>query len=138
MAKKKEATNQPIVSEEPIREDEQFRLDESEVAPPSSRPVGPRTRVAGSGLKNYGARTARERRVSSPRRSATRAPRHHRSDGDLRPEIVAEMLEHPTIVVTQDQLRQEYSYVAADLRSMALTSVALIAALIILAQVLPK
>lgn len=139
MAKKKTASNQPIVSEEPIRKDEQFRLDESEVAPPSSRPVGPRPTVAGSGLKTYSARSARERRASTPAsRRATSSSRSRRSDSGPRPEIVANMLEHPTIVVTEDQLRQEYNYVTADLRSMALTAVVLIAALFVLAQILPK
>jgi hypothetical protein len=142
MAKQK-ATNQPITAEEPIRPDEQFRLDESEVAPPSARPIGAKTTVAGSNLKSYGARSARERRAASgsgqrPSASARRSTSSRRSNAGPRADIVNNMLEHPTIEVTEAQLREEYAYVRADLRSMFLTSAALIAALVVLANILPK
>jgi hypothetical protein len=141
---KKRASQQPIVAEEPARPDEQFRVEQSAVAPPSSRPIGPRSNVTGSGgAKSYGARSARERRTastpSSRRSTTTRSTRSsRRSDSGPRPDIVANMLEHPTIMVTEDQLRKEYGYVTADLRSMGITAVALIAALVVLAQILPK
>ena len=75
MAKQK-ATNQPITAEEPIRPDEQFKLDEAEMAPPSARPIGAKTTVAGSNLKSYGARSARERR--RPRRLRIQRSRNAR------------------------------------------------------------
>lgn len=143
MAKKK-ASNQPIVAEEPARPEEQFHLEESEVAPPSSRPIGARTTVAGSNLKTYSTRSASERRAGSERRPASSSTRRSttsrrsRSESGPRPEIVNNMLANPTIVVTEDQLRQEYSYVIADLRSMAIIAAALVAALFVLAEVLPK
>ena len=136
---KKRASNQPIVAEEPARPEEQFHLDEAKVAPPSSRPIGPKTHTTGSGMKTYGARSARERRAtrggSAPRNDS---PRRERRDSGLRADVVSNMLEHPTITVTEDQLRQEYGYVVSDLRSMALLAAGLIVALVVLAQILPK
>jgi hypothetical protein len=142
MAKQK-ATNQPITAEEPIRPDEQFKLDESEMAPPSARPIGAKTAVTGSGLaKTYGARSARERRATSsgqrPSSGRRSASRRARADGGMRPEVINDILEHPTITVTEAQLREEYSYVRADLRSMFVTAAVLIVGLIVLAQLLPK
>ena len=134
MAKQK-ATNQPITADEPIRPEEQFQLDESEVAPPSPRPVGAKTTVAGSTAKTYGARSARERRISST--NARRSKANRRESG-LRPDIVNNMLEHPSIVVTEAQLREEYTYVLTDLRSMFIVAAALIVGLIVLAQILPS
>jgi hypothetical protein len=148
---KKRASNQPIVAEEPARPEEQFQLDQSEVAPPSSRPIGPRTSSTGSGgAKSYGARSARERRAGSTgasvvtRTSATErrssAPRRSssRSTAAIRPDIVNNMLENPTIVVTEEELHKEYGYVISDLRSMAILAVILVVALFVLAEVLPK
>ncbi len=141
MAKKK-ATSEPIIAEEPARPEEQFRLDQSEAAPPSPRPIGPRTTNAG--VKTYGARSARDRRAGST--SGTRSPSSTRrressrstAPRGMRPDVVANMLENPTITVTEDQLRSEYSYVISDLRSMAILAVGLIVLLAILATVLPK
>jgi hypothetical protein len=104
--------------------------------------VGPRSNVTGSGMKTYGARSAAERRAagrstSSARRSSSSRPAR-RSDSGPRPEIVANMLEHPTIEVSEGQLRKEYGYVVNDLRSMAITAVVLVVALAVLATVLPK
>lgn len=135
MAKKK-AINQPIVAEEPARADEQLRLDESKVAPPSSRPIGPRTPSTGT-RRTYGARSARERRAERSVRTGSSARRERKHD-ELSQEVVAELLEHPTLTVSEDELRKEYSYVIADLRSMALLSAGLIVMLMVLAQILPK
>lgn len=140
MAKKK-TSNQPIVSEEQAHEDEQIRLDEAKVAPPSARPVGASTmRNSGSAKKTFGARSARERRAERSVRSGgsgTTARRERRHD-ELSSQVVTELLAHPTKTVTEAELRKDYSYVVADLRSMFLLSAALIVALVVLAQVLPK
>jgi len=137
---KKRAINQPIVAEEPARPEEQFQLDETAVAPPSSRPIGPRSSVTGSksAAKSYGARSASERRAS--RSSRAEAPRRdtRRVTGGMRADVVADRLEHPTLTVTEADLRKAYSYVTNDLRSMAILAVILIVGLIIVAQVLPK
>lgn len=139
MAKKK-TSNQPIVAEEPTREDEQFRLDESKVAPPSARPIGASTvRGGGSAQKSFGARSARERRAERSVRSGggTSARRERRHDG-LSQQVVTQLLANPTKVVTEADLHKEYGYVIADLRSMGILAAALIVALVALAQVLPK
>jgi hypothetical protein len=136
---KKRASNQPIVAEEPARPEEQFRVDQSEVAAPSKRPIGGRSNVAGSDLKAYGTRSARERRSTSTARSTSSAPRRERrTASSIRPEIVNNMLANPTITVTEEELHKEYNYVISDLRSMAITAAVLIAALFVLAEVLPK
>ena len=61
-----------------------------------------------------------------------------RSSGELSQEVINEMLENPTIEVSEDELRKEYGFVIADLRSMALLSIGLIVALVALAEILPK
>ncbi len=52
------------------------------------------------------------------------------------PNTVQKMLANPTKVVTEDQLRQEYSYVLADLKNMGLLAAGLVVALLIVAQLL--
>lgn len=136
MAKKK-TTNQPIVAEEQARTDEQIRLDESKVAPPSSRPVGASTVRGGSAKKSYGARSARERRTERSVRTGT-ATRRERKHNELSQEVITELLEHPTLTVTEEELRKDYGYVVADLRSMGVLAAVLIVALVALAQILPK
>lgn len=51
-------------------------------------------------------------------------------------EAIRYQLHHPTKIVTEAELREQYSYVAQDLRSIALLSAGLIIALIVIAQVL--
>jgi hypothetical protein len=138
MAKKK-ATNQPIVAEEPARSDEQFQLDESKVAPPSSRPLGASTTrgVGSGGKKSYAARSARERRVARGVRSDSSVRREREHKG-LSQQVITELLAHPTKTVTEGELRKDYGYVIADLRSMGILAVALIITLVALAQILPK
>lgn len=133
MAKKQTSSSEPVVAEEPPRPEEQFKLDEGTVAPPSSY-VSRRERAANA-PKTYGARSARERRAGRAPRGDS--PRREKVEA-YSAETVADLLENPTLTVSEAQLRAEYSYVIADIRSMALLSAGLIAALIVLAQVLPK
>ena len=56
---KKKSTNQPIVAEEPARPEEQFRLDQSQVAPPSPRKTGTPPR------SSYSARATARSRANS-------------------------------------------------------------------------
>ena len=134
---KKKATNQPITADEPARPDEQFQLDQAGMAPPSSRPIG-----ASVGGRSYTARSARERRAaargSRSSRSSRSSTRKNRKPGEIRPEIVSNMLEHPTKEVTTEELAKEYSYVTSDLRGMAFIAIGLIVTLAILAEILPK
>ena len=134
MTKKRNAI-EPVVAEEPIKPDEQFKMDEGTVAPPSTYVPGSRQR-ASSGPKSYGARTARERRAG--RAPGSQSSRRESKGEAYRAEVVADLLKNPTRTVTEEALREEYSYVLTDIRSMGILAAALIAALIVLAQVLPK
>jgi hypothetical protein len=135
MTKKRQA-NEPIVAEEPVRPTEQFSLDQAEsvVAPPSTRKRGDRTRA--SEMPRFGARSARERRAGRTTPSAER--RSNQSQEEYSSETISNLLRHPTRTVTEAQLREEYSYVLTDLRSMAIVSAGLVVLLVLLAQVLPK
>lgn len=53
-------------------------------------------------------------------------------------ERIANLLENPTKIVTTEQLRAEYGYVVADIRSMFLLAGSLVIVLIVLALVLPR
>ncbi len=129
MARKKHSP-QPVTASEPARPEEQLRYEETSSPPPRQRPSNSARRSGER--KSFSARSARERRAT---RSSTSA---RRSSGELSQDVISEMLENPTIEVTEDELRQEYGFVIADLRSMGLLSVALIVALVALAEFLPK
>ncbi len=51
---------------------------------------------------------------------------------------IAELLSNPTRHVSEQELRQEYGYVVADLRNMGLLALGLVIVLLGLAQVLPR
>ncbi len=53
-------------------------------------------------------------------------------------EKVMELLHNPTRFVSEDELRREYAYVIADLRSMGLLALGLVLLLFLLAQFLPR
>ena len=55
---------------------------------------------------------------------------------EMTPEEVAEALENPTLVVTEEALREQYSYVLTDLRSMAILAGILFVALMVIAGVI--
>lgn len=58
--------------------------------------------------------------------------------GDLDASVVAELLHNPTKQVSEATLKEQYSYVIADIRSMAILAAGLFALLIVLAFVLPR
>ena len=58
-----------------------------------------------------------------------------KAEGALDAEYVAELLENPTKVVTEEELRQDYAYVLRDLRSMGILAAVLFIALIGIALV---
>ncbi len=62
-------------------------------------------------------------------------PRRQMTYEEMSPEDVAYALEHPTKVVTEEALREQYGYVLADLRSMAILAAILFIALIVIAAV---
>jgi hypothetical protein len=52
------------------------------------------------------------------------------------PQTVRELLANPTRIVTEDELRKEYSYVLSDLKSMGMLAAGLVVAMVIVAQLL--
>jgi hypothetical protein len=79
--------------------------------------------------------TARPRSSSNRRRAESAQPRGGRKD-QLDTEIVKNRLLHPTRMVTQEQLREEYGYVIHDLRAIAIIAIAMIVFMVVLAQVI--
>jgi hypothetical protein len=78
-----------------------------------------------------------EAEVRASQRKRRRAELGRRDkDKPLTSTEIAELLEHPVKTVTEEELKAQYGYVLADLRSMALLSVGLIAVLVVLAQFL--
>jgi len=63
-------------------------------------------------------------------------PRRSLSYEDMSQEDIAYALEHPTKVVPEEALREQYGYVLADLRSMAILAGALFVVLIVIAAVI--
>lgn len=84
--------------------------------------------------------SASERRARRRARDggAKVSPAERAAAPELPPELVNEMLLNPTKVVTEDQLRNEYGYVLADIRSMALLAAGLVVLLVVMATVLPR
>lgn len=89
--------------------------------------------------------SARERRARSGRRSDDGTVRRRRRTGGsgqsekkdvLDGETVAYLLHNPTKIVSEDELRADYGYVMADLRSMGLLAAVLFVTLIALALLL--
>lgn len=97
-------------------------------------------RAAGGKSSNpFNTISARERRARSGRPAAsltslTNEKREPRIDQDT----LAQILSHPTREVSEEELRQTYSYVVADLRSMGILAVSLMMLLVVLAAILPK
>lgn len=79
-------------------------------------------------------RAARAARSGQPSQAVTSAKHEHVLDQTM----LADILAHPTKDVSEGELRQEYSYVLADIRSMAILAVSLFLLLVVLATVLPK
>lgn len=87
----------------------------------------------------YRTRSSAERRA----RESVNRPANRRRDGVKREKLlsqeeISELLSNPTRTVTEAQLRADYNYVLADIRSMFLLAAGLIVALVLLATVLPK
>jgi hypothetical protein len=73
-------------------------------------------------------RAARRRKLSPVQLERSR------KRGELDADIIRELLENPTIEVSEAQLREEYQHVLIDLRNMGALSAGLMVLLVILAQ----
>lgn len=74
------------------------------------------------------------RRAASGGELAAR-PRRRKSE-ELTLAEIEDLLEHPTKMVTEEQLHAQYGYVLADLRNMGVLAAGLFIFLIVLAQIL--
>lgn len=151
MSKRKNRTGAPNLSQETLeRARRQAAIDRGEIVeePAASvaqsvtiEPAAPKP-APPAGATAYRA-APRERRSSVDPRTGARRPRAIQMTGDKnRAEIDAqqtrELLDNPTKVVTEAELRRDYGYVLADLRNMGMLAAGLIVALVILAQLLPR
>lgn len=90
-------------------------------------------------LNPFGTVSAAQRRAE--RRTTTRSSGSTVRSSDsavLSSEKVAELLENPTKIVTEAELRQQYSYVERDLRNMGVLALGLVVFLVLLATFLPR
>ena len=57
-----------------------------------------------------------------------------RKRGELDADAIRDLLENPTVVVPESQLREEYQHVLVDLRNMGVLAAVLMVLLVVLAQ----
>jgi hypothetical protein len=107
----------------------------AQVKPAASKPYRPVTETRSTRLTPA---TVSAGRISKRRTNEPGQGRRRSESDPYNMDEVRYQLEHPTKVVTVDELRAEYSYVVQDLRRVALVSAGLIVVLIALALVLPK
>ena len=103
--------------------------------PAANKPYRPVTETRATRLTptTVSAGRVSRRRTNEPGQGKRRSESDPYNMGEVRYQ-----LEHPTKVVTPDELRAEYGYVLQDLRRLAFVSVGLIGVLIVLALMLPK
>ena len=86
--------------------------------------------------------SASERRAQRRARRGVDQPSSPKAQVQEKPavtqDLINELLLNPTKQVTQEQLRADYSYVVADIRSMAILALGLIVLLVALATLLPR
>lgn len=73
-------------------------------------------------------RAARRRKLSPVQLERSR------KRGELDGDTIRDMLENPTVTVSEKQLREEYQHVLVDLRNMGILAAALMVLLVVLAQ----
>jgi hypothetical protein len=81
------------------------------------------------------ARPAAERRPR-PARSGTSAPRTSRKEEKHDIGYIRQRLANPTRIVTEADLRAEYSYVISDLRTMGILATILVIALVVIEKII--
>lgn len=80
-------------------------------------------------------RSSTSNRVRSNRRTQPAQARGGRKEA-MGTDVVRNRLLHPTRVVTENQLRQEYGFVMRDLRMIGFISIAMIVLMVVVAQIL--
>jgi hypothetical protein len=116
----------------PAEETETDEIDDVEVVAEPVQPVAKPKAAAPARKESKTA--ASETAVSQAKRRRSARERGERKDKPLTSLEIAELLEHPTKTVTEEELSEQYGYVIADLRSMAILAAVLVVMLIVLAQ----
>lgn len=100
-----------------------------------------RRAAAAKGSNPFSTVSASKRRTERAARSGRPAASLTSSKSEkstLDQAMIADILAHPTKQVSEQELREAYTYVVNDLRSMGILAVSLMVLLFVLAQVLPK
>ncbi|NWF67731.1 MAG: hypothetical protein HXY40_01475 [Chloroflexi bacterium] len=119
------------IPEETLERARRQAAAQTEESTPAAKPAPAKVEVAASPRARAGTAAAR-------RSAAGSTARKRKEDEKLTPEMVADMLAHPTKEVSEAELEQQYGYVLRDLRSMGLLAASLMIALVVLAQILPR
>jgi hypothetical protein len=144
MSKRKNRSTSPNLPQDVLeRARRQIAEERGEVVPPPAveKPAAEKPKVAAPAPAPRPASAARTAAVTpgtSRRRTALEPVKAKRRDDEplsADMEYIRNRLEHPTRFPTEDQLREQYTYVIRDLRRMALLSATLIIVLIVIALV---
>lgn len=147
MSKRRTRAGAPNLPQETLeRARRQAAIDRGEIVPepePVSEPEPPVAPPVSTTANPFRTVPASQRRAIARTRDRQRRPRGSQLAGsrtreaELDAETISDLLANPTIVVTEEQLKAEYGFVAADIRNMFLVAGGLMIALVVLAFVLP-
>ena len=130
MSKRKNRSSSPNLPADALaRAREQIAQDSGDSPAPAAAPApapAPAPRAAAPAPR------ARKAGLQPARSSGSRDKDSDRADTNY----IRSRLEHPTRIVTEDELRSQYGYVISDLRQMGILSVGLVVLLLILGRVL--
>jgi len=151
MSKRKTREGAPNLPQETLeRARRQAAVDRGElpsepeqVAAPVPAPVAPKPAAAVT-ANPYRTVPASQRRAVATARSSDRRVRGAQVAGartrqtELDADTISELLDNPTVFVSEQQLKTEYGFVVADLRNMFTLAAGLMVLLVVLATVLPR
>jgi hypothetical protein len=151
MSKRKTRAGAPNLPQETLeRARRQAAIDRGElptepepIAEPTPAPRASATPKADSIANPYRTVAASQRRAVATARSTDRRTRGNQIAGarnrptELDAETISELLDNPTVFVSEEQLKAEYGFVVGDLRNMFGLAAGLMILLVVLATVLP-
>ena len=152
MSKRKTRAGAPNLPQETLeRARRQAAIDRGEL-PAQPEPVAepvreePKPAAAATAFNPYRTVPASQRRAVASVRSTDRRARGNQMAGararqtqtELDAETISELLDNPTIYVSEQQLKAEYGFVVGDLRNMFVLAAGLMVLLVVLATVLPR
>ncbi len=129
MSKRKNRASSPNIPQAALDRAREQLLGEQETAPVKSAETAPAPKPQAAAPASASAVRSR-RQTTSGGAQTRRARAAERTDMS----IVRDRLDHPTRIVTEAELRQEYGYVLQDLRSMGILAAVLVVLLVLIAQ----